>query len=270
MASPLVCVLKGVEGRDGVPLAVDYSYVNRFTHSDAYALSDLSSIFQRVGRSRYITIADCKAGYWQLPMKEEDKWLTAFVFDAVLFEFNMAPFGLKGSGNSFVRAITKILRPIREFTDSFVDDVSVHSDQWKEHMNDLDNVLRNIKKAGLTLNLKKCKWAQSQVKFCGQVIGSEKRFADTEKIKVVKKMNAPKTKTELRQILGFFSYFREYIENFAGVAKPLTHLTAKQVPANIPWKPIHQHAFDELKRLLCKATTEPLYVIDFSIHSICS
>jgi len=77
-------------------------------------------------------------------------------------------------------------------------------------------------------------------------------------------MNAPKTKTELRQILGFFSYFHEYIEIFAGIAKPLTDLTAKQVTANISWKPIHQHAFDELKRLLCKAMTEPLYVIDFS------
>jgi len=65
-------------------------------------------------------------------------------------------------------------------------------------------------------------------------------------------------------MLRYFSYFREYIETFAGVAKPLTDLTAKQVPANIPWKPIHQHAFDELKRLLCKATTEPLYVIDVS------
>jgi len=77
-------------------------------------------------------------------------------------------------------------------------------------------------------------------------------------------MNAPKTKTELRQMLGFFLYFREYVENFAGVPKPLTDLTAKQLPADIPWKPIHQHAFDELKRLLCKAMTESLYVIDFS------
>jgi len=61
--------------------------------------------------------------------REEDKWLTAFVCGAGLFEFNRAPFGLRNSGNSFVRAITKILRPIREFTDSFVDDVAVHSDQ---------------------------------------------------------------------------------------------------------------------------------------------
>ena len=162
-----------------------------------------------------------------------NKWLTAFVCDVGLFEFNRVPFGLKGSGSSFVRAINMILRPIREFTYLFVDDVAVHSDKWKEHMNDVDKRLCTIKAAGVTLNLKKCKWAQSQVRFCCQVIASGKKFADAEKIKVVKEMNAPKTKTELRQILGFFSYFREYIEKFAEVAKPLTDLTAKQVPANI-------------------------------------
>ena len=29
-------------------------------------------------RDSFITVADCKAGYWQIPMLEEDKWLTAF------------------------------------------------------------------------------------------------------------------------------------------------------------------------------------------------
>ena len=44
----------------------------------------------------------------------------------------------------------------------------------------------------------------------------------------------------------------------------LTDLTAKSVPAKLPWGPPQQQAFDELKQLLCKATTEPLYVVDFS------
>ena len=156
MASPLVCVLKGKGGCDGVRLAVDYRYANRYTHGDAYPLPDISSVFQRVGRSCWITTADSKAGYWQLATKEEDKWLTAFVCDSGLFQFNRVPFGLKGSGNSFVRAITKILRPTREFTDSSVDDVAVHSDQWKEHLNHHDQFLRTVRDAGLTLNLKKC------------------------------------------------------------------------------------------------------------------
>jgi len=53
MASPLVCVLKGKNGCDGVRLAVDYSNVNRFKRNDAYPLPDLSGIFQRIGNYKY-------------------------------------------------------------------------------------------------------------------------------------------------------------------------------------------------------------------------
>jgi len=72
-ASPLVCVLKGKGGCDGVRLVIDYRYVNRFTQPDACVLPDLSSVFQRVGRScSIISVADCKSGYYQLAMREED------------------------------------------------------------------------------------------------------------------------------------------------------------------------------------------------------
>jgi len=77
-------VLKGRGGRDGVRLAVDYRHVNRFTRGDAFPLPDIASVFQRIGRSRFISITDCKAGHWTIPLREEDKWLTAFVCDAWL------------------------------------------------------------------------------------------------------------------------------------------------------------------------------------------
>jgi len=41
MVSPLVCVLKGKDGCNGVRLAVDYRYVNSFTFDDCYPLPDL-------------------------------------------------------------------------------------------------------------------------------------------------------------------------------------------------------------------------------------
>ena len=109
MASLLVCVLKGKEGCDGVRLAVDYRYVNKFTQDDAYSLPDLQSIYQEVSRSKWISVVDCKSGYWQLPVEEQDCWLTAFVSDMRLFEFCRVPFGLKNSGVCFVHAITEIL-----------------------------------------------------------------------------------------------------------------------------------------------------------------
>jgi len=55
----------------------------------------------------------------------------------------------------------------------------------------------------------------------------------------------------VRQILGFFSYFRDYIPRFSELAKPLTDLTGKRVPSRVPWGQREQRAFDVLKAKLC-------------------
>jgi len=68
----------------------------------------------------------------------------------------------------------------------------------------------------------KCRIAESQVKFCGEIIGSEKRFTDPEKLQVFHEIKPPTTKTEVKRILGFFSYFREHIKDLANVAQPLS------------------------------------------------
>jgi len=67
-------------------------------------------------------------------------------------------------------------------------------------------------------------------------------------------MKPPNSKKEIRQILGFFSYFRTYIDRFAEIAKQLTDLTRKQVSSKISWTSEHQHAFNLLKQSLCNAT----------------
>ena len=66
MASPLVCILKGKDGCDGIRLAVDYRYVNKFTVDDAYPSPDIQNSYQSVSKSTMISVTDCKQGYWQL------------------------------------------------------------------------------------------------------------------------------------------------------------------------------------------------------------
>ena len=80
----------------------------------------------------------------------------------------------------------------------------------------------------------------------------------------VKNMKVPKTKKQVRQILGFFSYFRDYIPNFSAIAKPLTDLTSKRITNQIPWGCAEQKSFDDLKDKLCQATENALYIVDFN------
>jgi len=87
--------------------------------------------------------------------------------------------------------------------------------------------------------LEKCKFAQSSVTFVGHTIGSGLHGPDPHKIACGQDMKPPNSKKEVRQILGFFSYFRAYIDRFAEIAKPLTDLTRKQVSSKISWTYVH-------------------------------
>jgi transposase InsO family protein len=102
--SPLVCVLKpkGNDGKQAIRICVDYRYVNRFTKPSQSFLEDIPTIIQKIGRSKFISKFDVKAGYHHCPVKLEDRWLTAFVFDNQVYQWCRTPFGMKGSGNTFV------------------------------------------------------------------------------------------------------------------------------------------------------------------------
>jgi len=77
-------------------------------------------------------------------------------------------------------------------------------------------------------------------------------------------MKVPETKRQVRRLVGFFSYFRDYIPNFAEIAQPLTDLTKKRIPTKIPWGDKENEAFEELKNKLCQAVNQPLQIVDYS------
>ena len=261
MASPIVCVLKGRNGENGVRLCCDYCYLNKYTRGDTFPTPDINDVIHRVGKAHYVSTWDARSGYWQLRLKPEHQWLTAFVTDFGVFEWIRMPFGLKCASNSFIRAVQSIIQPMREFCDSYVDDLATFSDDWQAHLSHVHTFLTKIRESGMTLNLKKCEFAKPQVTFVGHVIGSGMHGPDPVKTIAVETMKPSENKKEVRQLLGFFSYFRTYIENFAAVAKPLTELTKKQAPNRIEWTDTHQRAFSTLKQRLCEATK--LHVIAY-------
>jgi len=82
-------------------------------------------------------------------------------------------------------------------------------------------------------------------------------------VATVKDMQVTETKKQVRRLIGFFSYFRDYIPNFAEIAQLLTDLMGKQVPNRVPWGEKGNLAFEKLEEL-CKATTQSMSIADFS------
>jgi len=63
----------------------------------------------------------------------------------------------------------------------------------------------------MTLKLEKCEFAKPSLIFDGHVIGSGMHGPDPNKVSCVESMKPPVTKNEVRQVLGFFGFFRLYL-----------------------------------------------------------
>jgi hypothetical protein len=98
----------------------------------------------------------------------------------------------------------------------------------------LERYLVTIKQAGLTLNNRKATLAKHAVKFVGYIVGNHYRLADPEKVAAIHKMRVPQLKKEVRQILGLFSYFRDYVPAFADIARLLADLMSRRITSHIP------------------------------------
>ena len=95
-----------------------------YTSGGAYPTPDITDVIHKVGKAQCISSWEICSGYWQIYVKPEHHWLTAFVTDFGLFEWVRMQFGLKCASNSFIRALQQLLFPLRDFCDSYVDDIA--------------------------------------------------------------------------------------------------------------------------------------------------
>lgn len=76
-----------------------------------------------------------KSGYWQVPIKAEDREKTAFITNQGLYQFLVMPFGLKNALATFQRLMNEVLRNVKgTFCEVYLDDIIIYSSTIAEHL----------------------------------------------------------------------------------------------------------------------------------------
>lgn len=250
-AHSIVCVAK----KDGsVRICVDYRRLNAGTVPDAYPMTLQQELIMNVGQANYITLLDLRRGYWQVPLAPAARSLTAFTCHRGQFAWKVMPFGLKNAAQTFQRAMNELLHPHSEYACAYLDDIAVFSETLSEHVQHLRAVFAALDRARLKVKLEKCQVARGSIRYLGHIVGSGAHAPDPDKLAAIRGLKEPTTKRELRSVLGLCGYYRSYVPNYAGVARPLTELTGKGIPNKIPWSAEADSAFQGLKAALCEAT----------------
>ena len=257
-SSPPVIVKK----KDGTNrYCVDFRQINNISVFDAEPMPRLDELFQQIGtESRYVSKIDLCKGYWQVPLSEGSKPITAFPTDLGLMQFKVMPFGLQCAPAAFSRLMRKVLKDVPGVK-NYIDDIVIHSSTWNAHLQSLRTVLDKLREAGLTAKPSKCTLANRHVEFLGHKIGSGTLSPTIDKVEAIRQAKQPQNKTQMRSFIGLASFYRRYVPNFAAITSPLTDATRKNMPNRIAWGEPQQRAFDKLKSVL---TTEPvLHLPDF-------
>eukprot|EP01018_Ginkgo_biloba_P024721 Gb_03958 [translate_table: standard] len=121
------------------------------------------------------------------------------------------PFGLTGAPSTFMRLMNTVLRPlIGKCVVVYLDDILVYSKSWPEHMQHLREVMDILRREKLFVNLEKCSFAQTELKYLGFVVSSEALKVDQEKVKAVLNWPTPMNAMELRSFYGLASFYRNF------------------------------------------------------------
>ena len=100
---------------------------------DAEPIRLQDDIFVNLSKAHYFSKLDLSKGYWQVPLTESAKPLTAFITHDGLYQFRTMPFGLVNAPATFSRIMCKLLFGL-EHAANYIDDILIYTETWDEHI----------------------------------------------------------------------------------------------------------------------------------------
>jgi hypothetical protein len=142
--------------------------LNEKVEPDGFELPKISEIISVLRDQKYFTRLDLKDGFFQIPIRKEDKEKTAFFTGKKLMQFTRMPQGFRNSPAIFQRAMTLVLKDlIGKICLVYIDDVLIFGKDLDEHDRNMCLVTERLKKYGLEENENKRTFRVTSICFLG-------------------------------------------------------------------------------------------------------
>jgi transposase InsO family protein len=205
-------------------LVIDYSQtVNRYTQHDAYPLPLIEDLVHQVSQYKLFSVLDLKSAYHQIPLKEKEKFLTAFEANGQLYQFTRMPFGLTNAVAAFQRIMNSLINSHKLIgVFSYLDDIIIAGKTKEEHDENLNKFMEVTKSINISLNTDKCILCKETINFLGYSIGQGKVKPDANRLEPLRNLPVPQDLVSLRRVIGLFAYYSKWIPKFSDKIVPLT------------------------------------------------
>ena len=170
--SPWSCatfyVQKAFEIERGTPrLVINYKPLNKVLQWIRYPIPHKKDLINRLYNETIFSKFHMKFGFWQIQIKEEDKYKTAFTLPLGHYEWNVMPFGLKNAPSEFQNIMNDIFNNYTKFSIVYIDNVLIFSNSIEDHFQHLRIFQKLVRENGLVISASKIKLFRTKIRFLG-------------------------------------------------------------------------------------------------------
>lgn len=242
-------------------LCIDFSALNKIIVPESQPFPRIEDLIIKARDCQWFSVLDINSAFWSIPLREKDRYKTAFVTQTGHYDWTCLPFGLKTSPAIFQRILRNILKKndLDKFSVNYIDDILIFLKSFDEHIKHLNKLITAVKKEGFKFSLSKCNFASHEVKYLGYIIENNNIRPIYDNVLPIRDFPVPINQKNTRQFLGKINFYRSYIQNSSIILAPLHNLLKKNTP--FKWNDNCQKSFDYIKKILmsepCLAIYDP-------------
>ena len=130
----------------------------------------------------------------------------------------------------------------------YIDDMVVKSKMESEHINNLENIFKVLRRHKLRLNASKCSFGVESGKFLGYMVTHHGIEVNSDHIKAISSLQPPRNPKKVQKLTGMITVLNRFISQSANKCRPFFQLLNKW--KGFKWNEECILAFQKLKEYL--------------------
>jgi len=226
-------------------LCVNYIPLNNKTVRMVYAPTMSRQLRSRMTQATWYSKVDIENAFHNIPIREEDRWKTAFRTPHGVYEWNVMPFGLTNAPGVFQHYADTVLLDIAPTEIAIhIDDVLIFTETKRRCIALLEQVLQRLQQTKWPVNREKSVLVPTTTADFTGFRFTNNTCAPIVDCQTIAAWPTPRNPTELRSFLGTVNVMRDHIPRHAHLAQPLFQSTGQVWT----WTPKQDQAFRDLRK----------------------
>ena len=228
-------VITDKKDSDRIRVTLDCQAVNKVIYPTHEPIPSSDELRHKLKGSERFSTLDMTNCYYQFEIEKEARKLFAFRTPWGIFRYKRMVMGTSPASSEVQKRIRDIISKCKNAI-HIKDDIMVHG-VGENHDVHLRNVLKMLRKNGITARPDKCDLGKSEVKWFGNIYSKHGMSTDPDKCKVIRDWPAPQSKSEAKSFLQTVQFNAKFLGGEAGemsypeLTGPLRALT-KNMPVS--------------------------------------